>query len=89
MAYCEAVDSANLLSNGEDVQQSLRGVLAHTVPRVDEGAASHTACSLQERDKTAATWTSILRYSALLVAECEVDYPIPAETTPTEVGGGR
>ena len=47
MAYCEAVNSANLLSNGEDVQQSLRGVLAHSVPRVDEGAACHTAGSLQ------------------------------------------
>ena len=49
MAYCETVDSANLLSDGEDVQQSLRGVLAHPVPRIDEGAACHTASSLQER----------------------------------------
>ena len=45
--HSESVDGAYLLSDGEDIQESLGGVLPHPIPCVDEGASRHTAGSLR------------------------------------------
>ena len=43
----ESVDGADLLSDGEDVQQSLCWVLPHPIPCVDDGAVRYATRSLQ------------------------------------------
>lgn len=44
----EPVHSADLLSDCEDIQQRLRGVLSNAITRIDQRLAAVVRCSLQD-----------------------------------------